>query len=88
LLTYPGIINVWVIGVPYSGSDTSFVENGELAEAEDEDEDLALLPVKWGATQVDGPIGHCSFTLEASIPLRLEKDTSDDFHEDVMMVWN
>lgn len=62
MLINPGIINVWVIGVPYSGSDTSFVENRELAESEDENEDLALLPVEWRATPVDGPIGHCSFT--------------------------
>jgi hypothetical protein len=68
LLTNPGIINVWVIGVPYSGSDTYFVENQELAESEDEDEDLALLPVKRGAIPVDGPIGHCSFTSDVDPP--------------------
>ncbi|CAG8930226.1 unnamed protein product [Penicillium salamii] len=30
--------------------------------SEDEEDDMALLPVKWGAIPVEGPIGHCSFT--------------------------
>ncbi|KXG52210.1 uncharacterized protein PGRI_084940 [Penicillium griseofulvum] len=29
-----------------------------------EDDDMALLPIKWGAVPVNGSIGHCSFTSE------------------------
>lgn len=29
---------------------------------EDEEEDMALLPVQWGSVPVMGPVGHCSFT--------------------------
>jgi hypothetical protein len=35
-----------------------------IMEWEREDEDMALLPVKWGAVPVHGRIGHCSFTSE------------------------
>ncbi|KAJ5273355.1 hypothetical protein N7478_008480 [Penicillium angulare] len=31
-------------------------------ESEDEDEEMALLPVQWGAVNVNGSLGHCSFT--------------------------
>ncbi|CAG7937860.1 unnamed protein product [Penicillium nalgiovense] len=39
--------------------------NGEVdvaMEWENEDEDMALLPVQWGSVPVVGPVGHCSFT--------------------------
>lgn len=28
------------------------------------EEDMAYLPVKWGAVAVDGDVGHCTFTSE------------------------
>lgn len=31
-------------------------------QSQTEDEDMALLPVRWGAVPVNGRIGHCSFT--------------------------
>ncbi|KAJ5113732.1 hypothetical protein N7456_002266 [Penicillium angulare] len=37
-------------------------ERNTDVESEDEDEDMALLPVQWGAVIVNGPLGHCSFT--------------------------
>ncbi|CAI7594746.1 unnamed protein product [Penicillium crustosum] len=39
--------------------------NGEIdqgMECENEDEDMALLPVQWGSVPVVGSVGHCSFT--------------------------
>lgn len=39
--------------------------NGEVDEGtewENEDEDMALLPVQWGSVPVVGSVGHCSFT--------------------------
>ncbi|KAJ5553974.1 hypothetical protein N7513_003933 [Penicillium frequentans] len=35
---------------------------GGDVDSENEDEDMGLLPVQWGAVPVDGPMGHCSFT--------------------------
>ncbi|CRL24999.1 unnamed protein product [Penicillium camemberti] len=31
-------------------------------ECENEDEDMALLPARWGSVLVVGSVGHCSFT--------------------------
>ncbi|KAJ5951286.1 uncharacterized protein N7479_009699 [Penicillium vulpinum] len=33
-------------------------------ESENDDQDMALLPVQWGSVPVVGPMGHCSFTSE------------------------
>ncbi|KAL4889597.1 hypothetical protein BDV59DRAFT_210270, partial [Aspergillus ambiguus] len=44
---------------PNRGEDLT---HNEEAESEQEDEDMGLLPVKWGAIPLDGPVGHCSFT--------------------------
>lgn len=41
--------------------DGESMENS-MVESEDGDKDMAYLPVQWGATSVDGPIGHCRFT--------------------------
>ncbi|CAI7608869.1 unnamed protein product [Penicillium viridicatum] len=32
--------------------------------SDNEDDDMALLPIKWGSVPVNGRIGHCSFTSE------------------------
>lgn len=45
--------------------DPNLEGNGEVdvgLEWENEDEDMALLPVQWGSVPVVGPVGHCSFT--------------------------
>ena len=45
--------------------DPNHQGNGEVdvgMEWENEDEDMALLPVQWGSVPVMGPVGHCSFT--------------------------
>jgi hypothetical protein len=38
------------------------VDSGIEEEDEEQEEDMSLLLVQWGAVPVDGPIGHCSFT--------------------------
>jgi hypothetical protein len=35
---------------------------GDDVNSDNEDEDIGLLPVQWGAVPVDGPMGHYSFT--------------------------
>ncbi|KAJ5082659.1 hypothetical protein N7532_011702 [Penicillium argentinense] len=45
--------------------DANHRENGEMdagVQWENEDEDMGLLPVKWGSVQVVGLVGHCTFT--------------------------
>lgn len=34
----------------------------DYRDEEDEEEDMGLLPVRWGAVPVEGPLGHSSFT--------------------------
>lgn len=50
------------------------VKGAEEMKSEQEEEDMALLPVKWGAIPVDGPVGHCSFTFAEVYPLEEGKE--------------
>ncbi|PLB44995.1 hypothetical protein P170DRAFT_458593 [Aspergillus steynii IBT 23096] len=38
-------------------------------DSECEDEEMEVLPVKWGAVEVSGPVGHCCFTSGEVYPL-------------------
>lgn len=55
-------------GMPVAGSCSLAIaaachpEFDPNRDAENEEEDMGLLPVQWGAVSVDGPMGHCSFT--------------------------
>lgn len=52
----------------YNPNQDGRITENLAAQAEDRDEEMAYLPVQWGAVAVDGPIGHCTFTSEDVFP--------------------
>ena len=46
----------------------------DCLESEGEDDEMALLPIQWGAVSLEGPVGHCTFTSgQVQPPERGEK---------------
>lgn len=54
-------------GVPLAGSSGAAIS--AACHRPETDEDVAVLPVRWGSVRTEGPVGHCCFTsFESSFP--------------------
>ena len=70
-----GIANgfrVYDAGMPLAGSCSAAIS--AACHPRQQDEDMSVLPVKWGAEKDVGPIGHCSFSsFEVDMPIAGEE---------------
>ena len=70
-----GIVNgfrVYDAGMPLAGSCSAAIS--AACHPKQQDKDMSVLPVKWGAEKTTGPIGHCSFSsFEVDMPIADEE---------------
>ena len=63
---------VYDAGMPLAGSCSAVIS--AACHPMQQNENMSVLPVKWGAEKTVGPIGHCSFSsFEVDMPIAGER---------------